>query len=329
MKTISLCILTKNNEATIDRCISSALSIVDEIIIVDTGSTDNTIEICNKYGAKIYTEQWDYNFSTPRNLAIDKASMDYILFLDSDEFFSEESLYKMKDLKNNLIYKGYTLIIQDYNNTGIGTPHPLLRLFINDKDLKYEHRVHELLDWSFFKKYIHNDIFFSDIIILHDGYTPLNTDVNKKFERNKMILDKYTEEEKDEYYYYLLGRDCLWRNDFKGALEFLNKAFTNSDKIRGLTNYILILRLNCMVKLNMVVPCLNEALYTLQLFNDFKDLYYICHICYIYLNDYKTANEYFNKYLNTKNDNNNFPIIYKLTQESIDANLEFYKRVLI
>ena len=84
---ISACYIVKNEENNLKRSIDSLINAVDEIIVVDTGSTDRTIEIAESYNAKIFNYVWNDDFSTPRNLAIDNSNGDWIIFLDADEFF--------------------------------------------------------------------------------------------------------------------------------------------------------------------------------------------------------------------------------------------------
>ena len=84
---ISGCCMVKNEEKNLPRTLDSIKSVVDELIIIDTGSTDGTIDIAKSYGAKIIETTWNDDFSTPRNMAIDAANGDWIIFLDADEFF--------------------------------------------------------------------------------------------------------------------------------------------------------------------------------------------------------------------------------------------------
>src|SRR5690348_3827247 len=83
--TISLCMIVKNEEKYLERCLKSVEGVVDEIIIVDTGSTDQTTEIAEKFGAKILRYQWNDDFSSARNYSLKNAKCDWILILDADE----------------------------------------------------------------------------------------------------------------------------------------------------------------------------------------------------------------------------------------------------
>lgn len=89
---ISTCLIVKNEADNIGRCLDSIKDISNEIIVVDTGSTDNTKEIALKIGAKIFDYQWDNNFSKAKNYALSKATGDWIVFPDADEYLDANSL---------------------------------------------------------------------------------------------------------------------------------------------------------------------------------------------------------------------------------------------
>lgn len=89
MDRLSVVIITRNEENNIDRCLRSVKDIADEIVVVDAMSTDKTVEICKKYGAKVYEREWD-DFSSQKNYANDKATEEYIFSIDADEELTEE-----------------------------------------------------------------------------------------------------------------------------------------------------------------------------------------------------------------------------------------------
>lgn len=103
MITVSLCMIVKNEEKILDRCLSPLARIMDEIIIVDTGSTDKTKEVAAKYTDKIYDYNWTGNFSDARNFSFSKATMDYIYCADADEVLDEENVKKFSMLKKGLL----------------------------------------------------------------------------------------------------------------------------------------------------------------------------------------------------------------------------------
>ncbi len=86
--TLSLCMIVKNEEENIGRCLASVKPVVDEMIVVDTGSTDRTIDIAKAFGAQVYDFEWTNNFAEARNFSLSKAAGDWILVLDADEVIS-------------------------------------------------------------------------------------------------------------------------------------------------------------------------------------------------------------------------------------------------
>ena len=102
MKTeVSLCMIVKNEEHNIARCISSVKDVVDEIVVVDTGSCDNTLTIAQSFGAKVFSCPWEDNFSIPRNVSLEHALGEWILMLDADEQLDQESRAGVRKLTRN------------------------------------------------------------------------------------------------------------------------------------------------------------------------------------------------------------------------------------
>ncbi|MBI2656740.1 glycosyltransferase family 2 protein, partial [Candidatus Woesearchaeota archaeon] len=114
--TISLCMIAKNEEKFLEQCLNSVKDIVDEIIIVDTGSTDKTKDIAKKFNAKVYDFKWIDDFSAARNESIKHAAKDWILVLDADEILDEEGRKAIRELVNNKENDAYLLLQKNYTN---------------------------------------------------------------------------------------------------------------------------------------------------------------------------------------------------------------------
>src|SRR3989344_3396846 len=110
MSTISLCMITKNEERYLEQCLNSVKDIIDEIIIVDTGSTDKTKEIAKKFNAKIIDFKWIDDFSAARNESLKHATKDWILVLDADENIGKESVAAVKKLVENKENDAYSFV---------------------------------------------------------------------------------------------------------------------------------------------------------------------------------------------------------------------------
>lgn len=102
MISVSLCMIVKNEEDVLERCLKSVAGLVDEIIIVDTGSTDRTREIATHFTNQIFDFPWQDDFSAARNEAFSHASMDYCMWLDADDVFWEEDQKAFLNLKETL-----------------------------------------------------------------------------------------------------------------------------------------------------------------------------------------------------------------------------------
>ncbi|MFP4698248.1 MAG: glycosyltransferase [Eubacteriales bacterium] len=198
MITISLCMIVKNEEEVLGRCLDSIVDIVDEIIIVDTGSTDSTKEIAEEYGAKIYDFQWVDDFSAARNYAFSKGTKEYLFWLDADDVILEEDRKKLKRVKEKMP-KNIDVLMMKYN-TGIKDDGEVMmtfyreRLIKRDKNFKWVEPVHEYVNFS-------GKVVNSDICITHKKN-------KKRSERNLRILEEYINNHKEgelkarDFFYY-------------------------------------------------------------------------------------------------------------------------------
>ncbi|MEK4283991.1 MULTISPECIES: tetratricopeptide repeat-containing glycosyltransferase family 2 protein [Ureibacillus] len=164
MPTISLCMIVKNEEEVLANCLSSVEDICDEIIIVDTGSTDRTKEIASKFTDKIYDFTWIDDFSAARNYSFSLATKDYILWLDADDVILPEEQKKFKKLKKNL-NSNIDAVSMNYIAATDGNGNPTFhyrrnRLVKRSKGFKWIGPVHEYLA-------VHGNILEADISIHH------------------------------------------------------------------------------------------------------------------------------------------------------------------
>ena len=102
MSTISLCMIVKNEELNIARCLDSVAELVEEVIIVDTGSIDRTVEIVSNYTSQVYSYRWKDDFSDARNYSFSRASMDYCMWMDADDVLEETEKDEFLRLKQSL-----------------------------------------------------------------------------------------------------------------------------------------------------------------------------------------------------------------------------------
>lgn len=208
MKTISLCMIVKNEEDVIARCLESVKDIVDEIIIVDTGSSDNTKKIVSLYTDKIYDFEWVDDFSKARNFSFSKATMDYIMWLDADDVILEKDRIKLKQLKSELD-GNIDLYQMEYNYSLDKDGNPTLiqiraRLMKREKNYQWISPIHEVIVPT-------GKIEKVDIAITHKKQKIKDTTRNLKiFE--KMISEGIALDDRQEYS-YAKEFFCLQRYD--------------------------------------------------------------------------------------------------------------------
>ena len=242
---ISLCMITKNEEKYLEQCLDSVKDLVDEIIIVDTGSTDQTKEIAKKFNAKVYDFKWIDDFSAARNESLKHAAKDWILALDADEFLDEEGLNTIKELVKNKETDAFLLLQKNYTNDTsiagfVNEEHIkeskiyagwygsfIARLFRNKNGYSFEGTVHELVEPSIQSK--NGKIAATNIPIHHYGNT--NPEIAKKKRQFYLELcKKKVKQNPSDNSYFELGVLYKENNNFEAAVKSFKKAIKLNPK---------------------------------------------------------------------------------------------------
>ncbi len=227
---LSLCMIVRNEEENIGRCLNSVKNTVDEIIIVDTGSSDRTIEICRSYGAQVYEFSWNGSFSDARNYGLEFATGDWILWLDADEEVNEEDACRLRDIlcfENNKILSIH--LINYYGNEPdpdqtFHTAHP--RLFRNHLGFRFENKIHEKLNaYQVLTPEEVQKIKTIPIKVYHYGYMDPVVLNKKKLERNvKMLEEELSKEDHNPWIDYYIANEHYRAQQYEKAFEFVNKS---------------------------------------------------------------------------------------------------------
>jgi glycosyltransferase involved in cell wall biosynthesis len=214
--------IVKNEENVIARCLNSVKDIVDEIIIVDTGSTDNTKKIVSEFTDKIYDFQWIDNFSAARNFSYSKAAMDYILWLDADDIILSKDKEKFISMKQSLlpaidmVMMKYDVAFDEHGAVTLSYFRERLSKRINN--YKWNEPVHEYLQIS-------GIVINSEIHITHQKQHPSLP------ERNLLIYEKMISSgtgltPRGLFYYARELSDCKRYDD---AIKYYNKFLDTND----------------------------------------------------------------------------------------------------
>lgn len=272
--TISLCMIVKNEEKYLERCLSSVQGKVDEIIVVDTGSTDKTIEIANKYNAIVKHFDWIDDFAAARNYSIKDVESQYIFVLDADEYLDDNA-----DLQSTLAQGKdyYMLLMKSYQDDGKSVMHQNIRLFRAGIGLRYKGKLHEHLNIN------EEDSNFtyanSDILIHHVGYLLEVVQGKDKKKRNYDIMVKEVNENPTGYSYFNMGVSYMNNQKFDKALEMFQKSFPLS-KSRTYLKGMLVRMGECLSILNRAEEGIMVLSDAINAFPDYTDLYFTLGILY-------------------------------------------------
>lgn len=244
---LSLCMIVKDEGKTLERCLNSVKSFINEIIIVDTGSKDNTVEIAKKFNAKIYKFKWIDDFSAARNFAFSKATSDYIMWLDGDDFINEDDIKKIESLLSNMD-SSYDYISAEYilarNSEGkVSTSLRRNRIVKRQSAFLWVGNVHEYL--AVYGKGLEGNFSIEHGKVKE--YTDRNLQIfktmeknNKKFTprdiyyyANELFDNGYYKESIDQYNKFIDTKEG-WIEDIKGAYLKIIRALNlinDKDKI--------------------------------------------------------------------------------------------------
>lgn len=220
MISLSLCMIVKNEEKTLARCLDSVRGIMDEIIIVDTGSTDQTKKIASAYTPYIYDFKWVDNFSSARNYSFSLATMDYIMWMDADDVLFPEDQKALKQLKTTLSPEINTVIMRynlaDPSNNAIVSSFFRERIVKRSKEYKWYEPVHEYLLYGY-------PIIKTEIAVTHLKMHPPTR-------RNLDIFEKYitagnTLSERNWFYY---AKELFLAGDYEKSAYYYDK-FIDTD----------------------------------------------------------------------------------------------------
>ncbi len=227
--TISVCMIAKNEERQLERCLASIKSIADEIIFVDTGSTDKTVEIARKYTDKIWVHPWNDNFSEARGHSIRYATGKWIFIIDADEELIQEDIPM---IRKAIEEPGLDCILMQVISRMQGgrseAIHNSERIFLNNGVIHYEGRVHNRLVGMTARKTF-------PIRLIHYGYDLNQPQSQQKFERTVSLLNRDIADDPDNPLpWHYLGCSYISRDLFRESLMASSKAIELSKKKQDL-----------------------------------------------------------------------------------------------
>lgn len=294
--------IVKNEEENIANCLDKALEIVDEVIVVDTGSTDKTMEILiDNYGnnekVKIVEYEWEEDFSKARNKSLEYATGDWILVLDADErIFADRNV--LEDFLTNNKAQAYRIPIYNiFDKNSFTVSASIIRLFKNNNP-KYKGAIHEQLE-------IDGVLYEGEVLdenickLYHYGYSSNVIRKKNKSKRNMNIIkEEIKKNPKDPFNWYNKGVTEMIEGNYDTALDDFIKAHKLTNNIRrAYHNDLLIRMIQCMMLLKnykqaaKFIEDISKDIYM----STMPDIYYYLGICYVNLEKYDYAIESFQK----------------------------------
>lgn len=222
---LSICMITKNNENSLERCLHSISGFPFELVVADTGSTDHTIEIIRKYTESVYEFAWCDDFSKAKNYAVSKAKHDMVLILDSDEDIRSVNLKDLSGLIRKFPEKvgrieRYNLLEQDCE---IRESKEYINRLFNRKRFRYQGSIHEQLVSIDGKPY---STYLAPITIGHSGYLLSEEERVQKAQRNIKLLEQELALGKDPYVLSQLGKSYHMIHNYQMAAKYFSEALS-------------------------------------------------------------------------------------------------------
>ena len=244
---VSLTMIVRNEEANLAACLESARGLCDEIVIVDTGSTDRTVEIARSFGARVFDFVWVDDFAAARNAALARATGDYAFWLDADDRVEPPQRERLQTLFDGLRTTDAAYVVRcscDADPSGGGaTVVDHIRLFPVREDVRWTYRVHEQILPTL--RRVGVTVRWTDAVVRHIGY---NDPVlrKRKLQRDQAILaSELAERPADPFVLFNLGAIALEANDARAALGYLERSLAGSAPTDSITRKLYTLIARC------------------------------------------------------------------------------------
>lgn len=299
---LSIAMIVKNEEKYLEKCLLSTEKLkgkIDyELIIIDTGSTDTTIDIAKKFTDKVYEAKWNNDFSYMRNLSISYCSGDWILILDADEvienidelvsILSDRSIDEFNSIG---IYQKNFLSGMDQDNYSITS---VFRLLKRNSEFRFEGTIHEQPNIIYPRKE-------SSITLLHYGYNNSSFEKLKyRNERNKKLLLKELKCGNMDKIYVLfqLARTFINENDNSRAFRCITRAYNMDKDVDGVHIVVYKQYVNKLFSKGEYERCIQILDEVKEYFKEDLDYYYYNAMSYLKIKDYDVSEKFFNGYFN-------------------------------
>ena len=229
--TLSVCLIVKDEEQVIERCLACVAAFADEIIVADSGSTDGTVDIARKFTQKVFSFKWQDDFAAARNFAIEKATGDFIMWIDADDIITEENCKKIANLLKgepnfDMVFLPYAVAFDGDTPTFV---YYRERIFRRSMNFRFKGSVHEAIEPA-------GRIIYSDAAVYHKKEKPPELLRNLRIYQ-KQIACGICLDEREKFYY---GRELLFNKMYRESIavleDFINGNGWIENKIEACVN---------------------------------------------------------------------------------------------
>ena len=249
---VSLTMIVKNEEENLPACLATAADLVDEVVVVDTGSTDRTKDVAMRLGARVFDFSWVDSFAAARNAALSHASGDWIFWLDADDRLDEENRANLRalfaELKDENVAYGMKCHCFPDPESSTATIVDHVRLFRNLPEIRWRYRVHEQILPAV--RHSGGNVLASDVVIHHVGYEDPKLRVSKEQRNLRLLLLDHAEEPSDPFTLFNLGWTYAESGRPEEALPYLRGSLERSHPGDSIVRKLYTLIMSCLKQLD-------------------------------------------------------------------------------
>lgn len=299
---ISLCMIVKDEEQCLARCLDSVKDVADEIIIVDTGSKDNTVNIAKSYTEHVYHFQWINDFAAARNESIKHATGKWVLVLDADEYLEPKAGQTLREFlqkeepDGHIIYSMSVLsFLGKAGSTGVNEA-LVSRVFPNHLGVCYHRPIHEQPRSEDGAELLYRAV---PCRILHSGYEEETMAAKRKHERNLSIFGQHKARNGgySAYDYLMLGNQYIMMGDYDQAGIYLHKVLGKEKELGTAYKQVLFSLLNIYVNTQQIIDAWGFMDKHLTAYEQYPDILAVRGSLYYYLGFYEEAKVIFQRCL--------------------------------
>lgn len=294
---MSLCMIVRDEEELLPRCLDSVRTLTDEIIIVDTGSADGTIKIAERYGAKVIRHVWQNDFAEARNVSLEAATGDWILFLDADEILDPYRCELISSYMSHTEIEGILFQIHSYLDEQVQWQTmvtPALRMFRNRPEYRFRNAIHEQIIDSIASHKRDAALGQSELIIHHFGSDPRRMASKQKIKRNRIALSGVLEKEPTNYYQlYNLAVNYCQTQELEQAVDLFRQCRKYGPQDSPCRSASYLHETLCLFHLHRTHEAIAAANEGIDEYDNYTDLYHWLGILHLQTGDTDRAEDMF------------------------------------